>query len=82
MGATILIVTWQATAGETARAPTTSRHFWHRLEPAAATNGVTMNDGMEPAGASEVETEVDVTEVDDEAADDLEIDPNFAKTAE
>ena len=52
------------------------------LKPRQLPSAATIDDDIEPAGASEVEGDVDVPEADDEVDDDVEIDPDLVKPAD
>lgn len=52
------------------------------LRPRQPAATVTIDDEAEPVGTADIEAEDDVPEAEDEADDDIEIDPDLAKTAD
>jgi hypothetical protein len=64
------------------RAPTISQHVRHRFKSWQLPTAVTIDDGVEPAGTSEVGDDEDAPEADKEADDDIEIDRDLVKPAD
>ncbi len=68
--------------GETGRVRPPRSALGTGLQPRQPAATVTIDDEAEPVGTADIQAEDDVPEAEDEADDDIEIDPDLAKTAD